>query len=152
MLAPYSLLFALVTPDGWPVVLSKVPESLHAISLGFRMPSMTWARAHVWGPKQLATISYAPQASEDPVIVLPCGHAFFMSGMDEYLELEWRERSAEGGDGGAEWRGCYKRGSDGAWVEPAPLPVGTTFWALEIMHVCMCMLSHTWLKAASNHK
>lgn len=26
-------------------------------------------------------------------MVLPCSHAYFMGGMDEYLELEWRERS-----------------------------------------------------------
>lgn len=67
--------------------------------------------------------SPACQVDEEPLVVLPCGHAFLMGGLDELLELEWRERSSPEG-GGSEMRGCYVRGSDGAWLEPAPLQVG----------------------------
>lgn len=57
--------------------------------------------------------------------MLPCGHALLMAGLDDLLELEFRERSApEGEGGGTEERGCYLRGPDGTWRAPAKLQVG----------------------------
>ncbi|GAB4814482.1 hypothetical protein N2152v2_001528 [Parachlorella kessleri] len=60
------------------------------------------------------------EVTEDPLVVLPCGHAFFMSAMDQHMELEWTERSLPGSDE-LEKRGAYIKDNTGHWERPAPL-------------------------------
>jgi hypothetical protein len=101
-------------------VLSSASLACHAV------PAVTQAMDLIMGEDLPLRELDQARVDEDPLIILPCRHAFFMSGMDELLELEWRERSAEGAgaaEGALEMRGAYKRDGQGNWLEPAPLPV-----------------------------
>ena len=51
--------------------------------------------------------SSGPAIAADPLVLLPCGHVFHMSAMDQYLALEE----------------AYMKGDEGRWVQERPLQV-----------------------------